>query len=126
MITGIGTDIVEVGRIARLWRDKAEAFAARVFTDAELAYCLARPHPEQHLAARFAAKEAALKALGTGWAKGLGFDEIEVVRDEASGATSLRFHGHALAAFKKSGATKSHVSLSHTDTLATATVVLET
>ena len=125
MITGIGTDIVEVERIARLWRDKAEAFAARVFTDAELAYCLARPHSEQHLAARFAAKEAALKALGTGWAKGLGFDEIEVVRDETSGAPILRFHGKALEAIRACGVQHSHVSLSHTAKLATATVILE-
>lgn len=97
----------------------------RVFTEAEAAYALARPRPETHLAARFAAKEALMKALGTGWSEGVGFREIEVVNQE-SGAPELRLSGVAKQKIEQDGPVKLWVSLSHTNNHAMATVIVET
>jgi holo-[acyl-carrier protein] synthase len=124
MILGLGTDIVEVSRISELWAESREGFARRVFTDAEIAYCSGRAHPAQNLAARFAAKEAALKAIGTGWAKGLGLRDVEVIRHE-SGMPTLHFHGKAAEAVLRMGVTHAFLTLSHTDQHASATVILE-
>ena len=101
-------------------------FAERVFTETERAYCEARGAMvrAQHYAARFAAKEAALKALRTGWSDGLKWQEVEVIRS-ATGAPVLRFHGRALALFEQSGAHTAHLSLSHTVEHAIAQVILE-
>ena len=101
-------------------------FAARVFTTAERAHCDARGAgvAAQHYAARFAAKEAALKALGTGWAGGVAWQDVEVVSGEA-GAPALVFHNRARTLFENRGATAAHVSLSHTSEHAVATVILE-
>ena len=101
-------------------------FAVRVFTTGERAYCEGRGAnaAAQHYAARFAAKEAALKALGTGWRGGLAGQDVEVVLNEA-GAPALRFHNKAHELFQSSGANTAHLSISHTTEHAVAQVVLE-
>lgn len=100
-------------------------FAERVFTVAERAYCDGRGAvAAQHYAARFAAKEATLKALQTGWRGGIAWQDVEVAARE-SGAPYLIFHGQVQELFEKSGATTAHLSMSHTSEHAIAQVVLE-
>ena len=100
-------------------------FADRVFTVAERAYCDSRGVvAAQHYAARFAAKEAALKALQTGWRGGISWQDVEISARE-SGAPFLIFRGEVLAVFEKFGATATHLSMSHTTEHAIAQVVLE-
>ena len=100
-------------------------FAERVFTAAERAYCDSRGAvAAQHYAARFAAKEAVLKALQTGWRGGIGWQDVEVAAKE-TGAPFLIFHGPVQELFAQSGATAAHLSLSHTSEHAIAQVVLE-
>ena len=100
-------------------------FADRVFTAAERAYCDSRGVvAAQHYAARFAAKEAALKALQTGWRGGISWQDVEISAHE-SGAPFLIFTGEVLEVFKKFGATATHLSISHTTEHAIAQVVLE-
>lgn len=123
-ILGIGTDIVEVARIAKLLRDKADEFLPRVFTTAEIAYCRAKANPALHFAGRFAAKEAFMKALGTGWAKGVGFGEIGVLNTE-EGKPALDVTGEAKRLLDGLGPSFLWLSLSHTREYATATVVIE-
>ena len=97
----------------------------RVFTGRERDYCDARgPAAAQHYAARFAAKEAALKALGTGWSGGVGWRDVEVINDP-SGRPELVLRGTALELFLLSGATRAHLSISHTAEHAVAQVILE-
>ena len=100
-------------------------FAERVFTAAERTYCDGRGAvAAQHYAARFAAKEAALKALQTGWRGGIGWQDVEIASRE-SGAPYLLFHGLVQVLFESSGATAAHLSLSHTSEHAIAEVILE-
>ena len=100
-------------------------FRERVFTARERDYCDARGAASaQHYAARFAAKEAALKALGTGWSGGLGWQDVEVLND-AAGRPELVLRDAALELFRRSGATRAHLSLSHTAEHAVAQVLLE-
>ncbi len=100
-------------------------FTERVFTTAERAYCDSRGVvAAQHYAARFAAKEAALKALKTGWSGGISWQDVEVAAEE-SGAPYIVFRGQALELFERSGATAAHLSISHTSEHAIAQVVLE-
>jgi holo-[acyl-carrier protein] synthase len=101
-------------------------FKERVFTPHEQSYCDSRGEvvAAQHYAARFAAKEAALKALRTGWSGGLGWQDVEVT-SEASGAPIINFHGRAKELYQLSGAIAAHLSLSHTSEHAIATVILE-
>ena len=104
---------------------RSPRFRERVFTTAERAYCDSRGvAAAQHYAARFAAKEAALKALQTGWRGGIGWQDVEIGSLE-SGAPILIFHGLVRELFEKSGATAAHLSLSHTSEHAIAQVVLE-
>jgi holo-[acyl-carrier protein] synthase len=126
MIVGMGVDVCEISRIERALADRAGArFRARVFTDAEVAYCGARGRTApQSYAVTFAAKEAALKAFGTGWGKGLNWQSIEVARD-ASGKPALVLHGAARALARRRGVGRAHVTLSHAGGLAMAVVVLE-
>ena len=124
VIVAVGVDLVEVERVARLWAEGSERFLARVFTPAERAYCLARAHPAESLAARFAAKEAVMKCLGTGWTGGVGFGQIGVTLD-ASGAPRVELSGEAAARAAAAGITRFHLSLSHTATAAIAFVVAE-
>lgn len=100
-------------------------FVVRVFTEAERAYCNGRgASAAQHYAARFAAKEAALKALGTGWRGGLAWQDVEVVSN-AAGAPALVFHNQARELWQRSGADTAHLTLSHTSEHAVAQVILE-
>jgi holo-[acyl-carrier protein] synthase len=124
MIVGIGVDIVEVGRMRRAVQRYGDRFIRRVFTESEAAYCRRCVHPEQRFATRFAAKEAALKALGVGWAQGLQFLDVEVSNDEL-GAPSVAFTGKALDLSRGLGVARIHVSLTHHRDFAIAQVVLE-
>lgn len=123
-IVGIGADVLEVRRMAEAGERFGERFYQRLFTPAEIAYCESRGNPSEHYAARFAAKEAALKALGAGWAKGVSWKDVEVVR-RAEGPPALRLSGAAGELAKALGVRRAHLSLSHTRDLALANVVLE-
>ncbi|HEV2885106.1 MAG TPA: holo-ACP synthase [Pyrinomonadaceae bacterium] len=124
MIVGIGIDIIEVARIREALL-RTPRFRERVFTTAERAYCDSRGVvAAQHYAARFAAKEAALKALQTGWRGGISWQDIEVNLLE-SGAPFLTFHGEAQKIFEASSATAAHISIAHTTEHAVAEVILE-
>jgi holo-[acyl-carrier protein] synthase len=124
MIVAIGIDIIEVARIREVLA-RTPRFRERVFTDAERAYCDSRGAvAAQHYAARFAAKEAALKALQTGWRGGIGWQDIEIASRE-SGAPYLILHGPVEELFRSSGATVAHLSMAHTSEHAIAHVVLE-
>ncbi|MBN2711850.1 MAG: holo-ACP synthase [Planctomycetes bacterium] len=125
MIIGTGVDIVDIARIAEMRERQGERFFERIYTEGEVAYCMERKkNSDQSLAARFAAKEAAMKAFGTGWSEGIGFRTIEVVR-EGDGAPRLVFHGKAAELAQKLGVSTAHLSLSHTDNIAIAQVVFE-
>jgi holo-[acyl-carrier protein] synthase len=124
VIVAIGIDIIEVARIREVLL-RTPRFADRVFTAAERAYCDGRGAVSaQHYAARFAAKEAALKALQTGWRGGISWQDVEVAARE-SGAPYLIFHGQVLEIFRKFESTATHLSISHTSQHAIAQVVLE-
>jgi holo-[acyl-carrier protein] synthase len=121
MIRGVGVDLCPVSRVARILERHPGRFEERVFTPAERAYCGPRAVPAQHFAARFAAKEAALKALGA--PAGVGWHDLEVVAD--GGAPRLALHGPAAAAATAQGVRRAHLSLSHAGDMAVAVVVLE-
>ena len=123
MIFGIGTDIIEVQRIEEKL-DRTEDLKTRLFTQREIDYCQAKRRPGQHFAARFAAKEAFLKAMGTGWSDGYAFSDIEIVND-AQGKPELVIHGKAAEFCRARGITGMQVSLSHIRKLAKAVVILE-
>jgi holo-[acyl-carrier protein] synthase len=124
VIVGIGIDVVEVVRLAEALERQGDRFVEKVFTDGERAACASRADRVLALAARFAAKEACLKALGTGWAEGLGFRDVEVVR-EGNHPPQLVLHGEAVRRAEALGVTRSHVSLTHQPGLAAAVVILE-
>lgn len=124
MIVGLGIDVVEVARLASALRRHGDHFVSRVFTEGERAACDPRADRVLALAARFAAKEACLKALGTGWAEGLGFRDVEVVR-EGNQPPRLVLHREAARRAEALGVIRSHVSLTHQPGLAAAVVVLE-
>ncbi|MFM7232026.1 MAG: holo-ACP synthase [bacterium] len=123
-VRGIGIDVCKVERIAESLTRFGERMERRLFTPDELAYCRGFKDPMPHLAARFAAKEAASKALGTGLAGGVSWTQIEVVQPGGRVPT-LRLSGAALERFQAIGATRSHLSLSHDAGLGVACVVLE-
>ena len=124
MIISIGVDIIEVRRV-RETVARTTRFAERVFTAAERAYCESRGAvAAQHYAARFAAKEAALKALQTGWSGGISWQDVEVAAKE-SGAPLILFHARARELYEESGATAAHLSIAHTTEHAIAEVILE-
>lgn len=124
MIVGVGTDLVQVRRVDELLERKGERALRRLFTAAEVERCRGGRSPRESFAARFAAKEAFFKALGTGWGRGGAWTEVEVV-SAPSGAPSLRLHGAAAALAEAAGVRRVHLSLTHTDDLAGAYVVLE-
>lgn len=121
-IIGIGLDATEVPRVAEVIARHGERFLSRIFTDAEIAYCQAHRHAAQHFAARFAVKEAAMKALGTGFSRGVTWKDIEVVR--RGGPPQLQLRGPAAERFAALGGRSSAVTITHTDTLAMAHVIL--
>ncbi len=124
MVRGIGIDLLETQRMERALRAHGERFEQRVFTALELEQCRDRRDRIQALAARFAAKEACMKALGTGWAEGLGFRQIEIVR-APNGRPELRLTDAAAERAQQLGVTTFHVSLTHQPATAAAVVVLE-
>ena len=124
MIIATGIDIVEISRIEDVFARRGDRFRLRVFTEAEIEYCEGRASRLESYAARFAAKEAAMKALGTGWAEGIAWRDIEVFRAE-TGAPALRLHGRALERLDEIGARKAHLSLTHSRDIAIAQVIFE-
>lgn len=126
MIIGIGVDLVEISRVRSMIAMQSERVLLRLFTESERGYCSGMANPARHYAARVAAKEATFKALsGSEDARGIGWREMEVVLDDI-GRPGLRLHGRASARARELGVTKTWISLSHGDDLATAFVVLET
>jgi len=123
MIFGIGTDLIEVERVAGKMEKKA-GFRELVFSADEIIYCEARTFKYEHYAARFAAKEAFLKAIGTGWRNGTAFNEIEIYNDE-EGKPEIRFHGITAKTVADLKLGKIFVTLSHLKTMACAMVVIE-
>jgi len=124
MILGVGLDVVETERIARALALHGRRFEERVYTAAERAECAQRADRAQALAGRFAAKEALLKALGTGSAHGISFQQVEVVRADG-GSPTMSVTGSAAAEARRRGVRQIHVSLSHQPGLAAAVVILE-
>ncbi|HEY5298572.1 MAG TPA: holo-ACP synthase [Verrucomicrobiae bacterium] len=124
MILGTGIDIIEVGRIAASYEKFGERLVNRILLPDEIAYCLAHKNPAPFLAVRFAAKEAISKAFGTGIGAALGWQDMEIRRKE-SGEPFVVLHGKGKILLETRGAKKLHVSLSHTQTYAAATAILE-
>ena len=124
MIVGTGVDIVEVPRVAAAIARFGKRFLERIFTDAEIRYCQSRRNSTERFAARFAAKEAALKALGTGWGRGVAWREVEVLR-EPGGRPTVHFSGRAAEFAARLGMKQASLSLSHTAEQAIAQVILE-
>lgn len=118
---GLGVDLVEVDRIRTILA-RTPRFASRVFTEGEAAYCQDRADPAIHFAARFAAKEAAVKALGTGFSEGIGFMDVEVSND-SKGRPALVLHGRAAEKAGEMGVTDIPLSISHTENDAVACVI---
>src|SRR5512134_2463587 len=114
-IIGLGVDATEIDRIAATVERYGDRFIRRVFTDAEIAYCTRRREPAIHFAGRFAAKEAAMKALGTGHSQQVLWRNVEVVR--RGGPPRLAFHGGALRRFDAMGAGGSLLTITHSDAL---------
>jgi holo-[acyl-carrier protein] synthase len=124
MIVGTGIDLVEIARIRSSHQRYGQRFLDRIYTAGEQAYCLRKRNSAESLAARFAAKEAGAKALGTGISHGVSWLEIEVVR-APSGRPTIRFHGRAREFASRLGMARAALSLTHTDELAMANVILE-
>lgn len=124
MIVGTGIDIAEVPRIAASIERFGERFVRRIFTEEEIRYCESKANRSERYAARFAAKEAAMKALGTGWNFGIRWRDIEVFRPPGSRPT-IRFHGKAAEVAKRLQMKNVALSLSHTSEHAIASVILE-
>lgn len=124
MIVGLGVDLARASRFSKFLAQGKLGVIARIFTPQEQAYALGMKDPAPHLAARFAAKEAFVKALGLGLREGMSWQEIEVVRNEL-GAPSLRLSGHAEEHAAARGVTNIHLSYSHEGDYASATVILE-
>jgi holo-[acyl-carrier protein] synthase len=121
-IIGIGMDATDLPRVADLLQRYGERFLHRVFTDGEISYCTKRRDPVPHLAGRFAVKEAAMKALGTGQSRGVGWKDIEEVR--VGGPPRLKLHGGAARRAESMGVKQSLVTITHSETLALAQVLL--
>jgi holo-[acyl-carrier protein] synthase len=124
MIVGSGIDLAEVVRIRHSIDRYGARFLNRVYTAEEQAYCLRKRNSAESFAARFAAKEAGAKALGTGISQGVSWLEIEVIR-QPGGRPALRFHGRAAQVAARLGAARFALSITHTALLAMASVVLE-
>jgi len=123
-IIGTGIDIVEIARFRKILAGAGERFLTRVFTMEEQRFCFTQKDPAPHLAARFAAKEAVLKALGTGWTRGITWLDVEVLRQKQS-APVIILRGAAQEIALSKGVEKVHLSLTHTDNWAAATAILE-
>jgi holo-[acyl-carrier protein] synthase len=124
MIFGTGIDIVDISRFERFVREGNVPLINRLFTAGEIEYCMARKRSAQHYALRFAAKEAFLKALGTGLREGLSWQDMEVVNDHY-GKPDLKISGEARHLFDSNGLKRCFLSLSHDGNCAIASVILE-
>jgi holo-[acyl-carrier protein] synthase len=124
MIVGTGIDIAEVPRIREAIERHGQRFLNRIFTEGEIHYCESKANRVERYAARFAAKEAGMKAIGTGWNHGVRWRDIEVAR-KPGGRPSLVLHGKAAEFAAKLGATNIALSLTHTSEQAMAQVILE-
>jgi len=122
VILGLGTDIIEVVRIGEMIERHGELFLQRVYTEQEIRYCQRKKGAMQHYAGRWAAKEAVMKTLGTGFSKGVGFKDIEVC-SLRSGAPYIELHGGARAVAEKLGIDQVLISISHCRAYATATAI---
>ena len=125
MIVGIGTDIVVISRIERLVERYGPRFLNKVYTEREQEISSRRGNAAEAWAARFAGKEAVMKALGTGWTGGVKFREIEILPDPR-GKPEITLHGRTAEVAAERGATRSHISLSHDQDFAVAFAILET
>lgn len=121
-IFGIGTDIIECERIDRMLQRHGDHFVQRVFTEREIRYCSDRKSSDQHFSGRWAAKEAVLKALGTGWIAGIAWTDVEVV-NESGGRPVIRLHGGAAKIAEEMQITEVLISISHCKSHATAFAV---
>jgi holo-[acyl-carrier protein] synthase len=124
MIVGTGIDIAEVPRIREAIERHGERFLKRIFTEGEIEYCESKANRVERYAARFAAKEAGMKAIGTGWNHGVRWRDLEVAR-QPGGRPTLLLHGKAAEFAAKLGATNVALSLTHTAEQAFAQVILE-
>ena len=124
MVLGLGTDLARTERFRRFVAEGKAALLERLFTGGERAYALAKADPAPHLAARFAAKEAGMKAFGLGWRDGLAWHDFEVVRDDL-GKPDLVLSGRAAELAAARGVARIHLSYSHDGDYAVATVILE-
>ncbi|MBO0910191.1 MAG: holo-[acyl-carrier-protein] synthase [Acidobacteria bacterium] len=124
MIVGTGIDIAEVPRIADSIERFGDRFLRRVFTENEIGYCESKANRAERYAARFAAKEAAMKALGTGWNCGVRWRDLEVCR-EPGGRPTIKFHGKAAELAARMNAKNVSLSLTHTREQAMASVIFE-
>ena len=122
-ILGLGFDATDIPRVADVFRRYGDRFLRRIFTDGEIAYCTRRRDPVPHLAGRFAVKEAAMKALGTGHSRGVLWKDVEVFRSPGS-PPQLRLHGGALRRAEAMKVRRSLVTITHSETLAMAQVLL--
>lgn len=123
-VIGIGVDLTRIERFQRFLERGKHSVIERIFTSEEQEYSLSKRHPASHLAVRFAAKEAFLKALGTGLRMGIRWQDISVVRDEL-GCPSLQISGRAAEIMNERGGKRTHLSYSHDGLYGVATVVLE-
>jgi holo-[acyl-carrier protein] synthase len=124
MIVGVGIDLVEIARVEAVIQRRGDRFVERVFTPVEIAYCRSHRASSDRFAARFAAKEAAMKALGTGWRAGIRWRDFEV-RNAASGQPELLLTGRAREVFWALGGERILLSLSHAEAYAVAQVIIE-
>lgn len=124
MIVGIGTDLTEVPRIRRSMERYGDRFLDRIYTSREKAFALSKSNAAERLAARFAAKEAGMKAIGTGWNHGVSWRDFEVI-NEPSGRPTLHLSGMARRFAHDLGSSRVSLSLTHTSQMAFAVVILE-
>jgi holo-[acyl-carrier protein] synthase len=124
MIKGIGVDIIAVKRVEEMMEAHGEVFCSRVFTRRETEYCQRFTRPGERLAGRFAAKEAVLKALGTGWRGGISWQDVEILQTR-SGAPEVKLSGAAEAEARKLGVQMVHLSISHSRDYALAFAIAE-
>jgi len=123
VIKGIGVDVIEIRRIKELI-EKDEKFITKIFNESEIKYCELKVRKEQHYAARFTAKEAFFKAMGTGWRQGMKWKEV-LVENDSLGKPEIKIKGSTLAGFKKNKFRNVFLSISHTKNYAISLVVIE-
>ncbi len=124
MITGLGVDMEEISRIREVISRHGRSFVERVFTPAEIEYCERHRDAAERYAGRFAAKEATMKALGTGWSKGVRWRDVEVIR-KAGQRPTIVLHGAARERAERMGTKQISLSITHTGDLAMAQVIFE-